>query len=306
MTITFFPPHPLLRAHVSQIWIVENATGWKPQDIKTIVPNGRMKIVFPYRSALLNRAALPSSPRAPFQRNPANTLWVLGMSDRPSIVDSEGPIGVLSAELYPGAAWPFFPPDLKELANLVTPAAQVLGAPAAELEARLAEEPTAQGKVDLLQDFLLGVLAQGRHEDEVVGHAVRFIQERGGLVTIGELTEKMGYSQRYLAMKFDRFVGLGPKTLAEIVRFQNRFVMLTRFGAAGGAAGSAAGSAPGFDDDYYDQSHFSRQFKRFSGLPPATYLKKTNEFLPMFYGGTAPWQRSSSASFRRARISDRR
>ena len=83
----------------------------------------------------------------------------------------------------------------------------------------------------------------------------------------------MGYSQRYLAMKFDRFVGLGPKTLAEVVRFQNRFVALTRFGSAGGAAD--------FDEDYYDQSHFSREFKRFAGLHGPAYLRTTNQFLSM-------------------------
>ncbi len=279
MRIRFFQPHPLLRPHVSQIWIVENATGWRPEDIKTIVPNGRMKIVFPYRSALLNRAVLPSSPESLFQKNPANTLWVLGMSDRPSIVDSDGPIGVLSAELYPGAAYPFFPADLKELTNRVTPAAQVYGAAARELEARLAEEPGAEAKVDLLEAFLLWLLGRADYSDVVVRHAVRFIHERRGLLTISELTEKMGYSQRYLAMKFDRFVGLGPKTLAEVVRFQNRFVTLTRFGSAAGALE--------FDEDYYDQSHFSREFKRFSGLPPATYLKKTYEFLTMFYRGAS-------------------
>jgi methylphosphotriester-DNA--protein-cysteine methyltransferase len=87
----------------------------------------------------------------------------------------------------------------------------------------------------------------------------------------------MGYSQRYLAMKFDRFVGLGPKTLAEVVRFQNRFVHLTRFGSAEGTLS--------FDDDYYDQSHFTKEFKRFSGLPPAAYLKASNEFLALFYSG---------------------
>ncbi len=78
-----------------------------------------------------------------------------------------------------------------------------------------------------------------------------------------------------MALKFDRFVGLGPKTLAEIVRFQNRFVSLTRFGSARDPAD--------FDDDYYDQSHFTKEFKRFSGLPPAAYLKASNEFLSLFY-----------------------
>ncbi len=279
MEIRFFQPHPLLRPHVSQIWIVENPGPWREEDIKTIVPNGRMKIVFPYRSGLLNRAVLPESAADPLQRNPRNTLWVLGMSDRPSIVDSDGPIGVLSAELHPGAAWPFFPADLKEFTNRVTPATDVYGAAGRELQCRLSDEPTAEGKARLLQKFLLGLLGRAAQPDDVVRHAVRIICERRGLTTISELTERMGYSQRYLAMKFDRFVGLGPKTLAEVVRFQNRFVTLTRFGPAAGAGS--------FDEDYYDQSHFSREFKRFAGLPPATYLRKTNEFMTLFYRGGA-------------------
>ena len=284
MQIRFFPVHPLLREHVSQIWIVENAAGWRTEDIKTIVPNGRMKIVFPYRSGLLNRAVsldgssrLPGDRAEPFQNNPKDTLWVLGMSDRPSIVDSEGPIGVLSAELFPGAAFPFFPAELCDFTNRVTPATDVYGSAGRELQDRLAEEPTAEGRVRLLEAFLLGLLRQAQRSGELVRHAVRFIQERGGLLTISELTEKMGYSQRYLAMVFDRFVGLGPKTLAEIVRFQNRFVALTRYASTTDEAA--------FDEDYYDQSHFSREFKRFAGLPPVAYRRKTNEFMTMFYGG---------------------
>jgi AraC-like DNA-binding protein len=160
------------------------------------------------------------------------------------------------------------------------------GAAGGELQARLAEEPTDEWKVDLLQAFLLRLLGRADYADEIVRHAVGIIQQRGGLITINELTEKVGYSQPYLAMKFDRLVGLGPKTLAEVVRFQNRFVALTRFGCAAGGTG--------FDEDYYDQSHFSREFKRFVGFPPATYLKKTNEFLTMFYRGASSSSRGRS------------
>ena len=279
MRIRFFAPHPALSSHVSQIWIVESPTGWKSEDLKTIVPNGRMKIVFPYRGALLNATVTKAAARDSFQKNPENTLWVLGMSDRPSIVDSDGPFGVLSAEFYPGAAYPFFPHDLREMTNMVIPAGHVFGKRGAELEARLAEEPGDEGKVELLQQFLLRLLRDADRHDPIVGHAVSFIQESKGLITVSQLTEKLGYSQRYVAMKFDRFVGLGPKTLAEIVRFQNRFIRLTRFGPDGGASD--------FDEDYYDQAHFSKEFKRFSGLPPAAYAKATNEFLSLFHRRTS-------------------
>ncbi len=89
--------------------------------------------------------------------------------------------------------------DLKELTNRVTPAPDVYGAAARELEARLGAEPAVEGKVELLQAFLLRLLGRADYGDEVVRHAVRFIQERRGLVTVGELTERMGYSQRYHA-----------------------------------------------------------------------------------------------------------
>jgi AraC-like DNA-binding protein len=274
--IKFFPPHGLLASHVSQIWIVEDPVGWKPEDIKTIVPNGRIKLVFPYRGALLNTTILKSADRSSFQKNPESTLWVLGMSDRPSIVDSDGPFGVLSVEFYPGAAYPFFPLDLKDLTNQEIPVQQVLGRAGAELQSRLAEAASAEDRVGLVQDFLTGLLSEANTPDSIVSHAMAMIRARQGLVTVNELTEKLGYSQRYLAMKFDRFVGLGPKTITEIVRFQNRFIRLTRFGIDGGVAD--------FDEDYYDQSHFTKEFKRFSGLPPAAYQKASNEFLSLFYG----------------------
>jgi AraC-like DNA-binding protein len=185
---------------------------------------------------------------------------------------------VLSVEFYQGAAYPFFPFALKDLTNQVIPAQQVLGKAGAELEGRLGEAATAEDRVGLVQGFLLGRLSEASSLDSIVSHAMAIIRARQGLVTVNELTEKLGYSQRYLAMKFDRFVGLGPKTIAEIVRFQNRFVRLTRFGLDGGVD---------FDEDYYDQSHFTKEFKRFSGLPPAAYLKASNEFLSLFYGSTS-------------------
>jgi hypothetical protein len=196
-----------------------------------------MKLVFPYRGTLRNGPVFGSPLPGSGAKNPENTLWVLGISDRPWIVDADGPFGVLSVEFHPGAAYPFFPCALKDLSNLVLPAPDVFGEAGRLLQNRLAEEPGMEGKVRLVQSFLLGFFGNTLYADSIV-----------------------------------------PKTLAEIVRFQNRFVHLTRFGSAEGSID--------FDDDYYDQSHFTKEFKRFSGLPPAAYLKASNEFLKLFYGGT--------------------
>jgi hypothetical protein len=49
-------------------------SGGKPEDIKTIVPNGRMKLVFPYKGALLNTTILKGADRSSFQRNPESNF----------------------------------------------------------------------------------------------------------------------------------------------------------------------------------------------------------------------------------------
>jgi hypothetical protein len=74
MKIRFFKPHAHLSTRVSQIWTVESPAGYTPDDIKTIVPNGRMKLVFPYRGSLLNGAITPGAAATrPLQKNPTKS-----------------------------------------------------------------------------------------------------------------------------------------------------------------------------------------------------------------------------------------
>jgi len=269
MEIRFFPPHPLLAPYVAHLWTVESETAFLPGDLKAILPNGRMKLVFPYKGALFNGPA----GRA-YETNAENSLWVLGMADKPWVVDHDGAFGTLAVEFHPGAAYKFFALPLRVLQNQVVPAPEVFGIRARDWESQLAEEATPAGKAARLQRLLLELLGNERASDSLVDHAVALIRSRKGLITIGELTQKMGYSQRYLALKFEARVGVGPKTLAEILRFQNQFAFLTRLGGPPGRLD--------FDDGYYDQAHFTKEFKRFAGLPPAQYSRARNEFFNLF------------------------
>lgn len=228
-----------------------------------------MKIVFPYNGDLYHGPIGRT-----LEKNSENSLWVLGTSNRPSRVDSPGAFGVLSLEFLAGAAYQFIGPPLGELRNRVEPMANLFGPAGTQLEREIQEAPSVLQKVAVLQTFLLNRLRGADSADAIVDHAISFIRSRKGLVTITELCALLGYSQRYVSMKFDRLVGLGPKTVAEIFRFQNRFTNLTRL--ASGLYGEIS------DDDYYDQAHFSKEFKRFTGLTPRDYSRSENRFLNHF------------------------
>src|ERR1700751_970199 len=91
-------------------------------------------------------------------------------------------------------------------------------------------------------------------------------------MSIHELERQTGYSRRYLDRLFQQHVGLSPKRLAEIFRFQRFY----RKWAAGVSFDLLKAE---LYDHYYDQSHFSREFHRMTGHPPQRFMRDVpNEF----------------------------
>ncbi len=84
--------------------------------------------------------------------------------------------------------------------------------------------------------------------------------------------------RRYLDMLFQEHVGVSPKSLASILRFQEVY------------QGWMQHKSPTFFSNhwpayYYDQSHFIKEFKRFTGFTPQHYAGIVNEFGRAFSAG---------------------
>jgi methylphosphotriester-DNA--protein-cysteine methyltransferase len=100
----------------------------------------------------------------------------------------------------------------------------------------------------------------------VVQFAVDAIARRGGAVAIKALSEQIGISQKHLDAQFRRLVGVSPKTLARIYRFQRALQSIDPVRPVDWAA--VAHTAL-----YYDQSHFNKDFAAFTGFNPTEYLR---------------------------------
>lgn len=89
-----------------------------------------------------------------------------------------------------------------------------------------------------------------------------------GDLKLSELSEITGYSERYLNMKIHEDFGLSPKNLIKFIRFQKAVCSLTDTIDRISCIDTA------FDTGYYDQSHFIKDFKKYSGLTPTSYIDK--------------------------------
>lgn len=207
-------------------------------------------------------------------------MVIVGVTETPFVIDAHegsGPVGTIGVEFKPSSAYRFFPFPLSETTNLVHDTDLLLGAEGAALHRAIGARETVAEKVDEVQRFLLARLERTRRDDWVVDYGVNEIVRSGGLITMEELSSRLGVSQRYVQRKFNDGVGVRPKTFASIVRFQRFFRLMAQGAAAPGSLQSE------IYDAYFDQPHFIRDWKRFTGLSPSRYQRGKNEFGTIFY-----------------------
>ena len=83
---------------------------------------------------------------------------------------------------------------------------------------------------------------------------------------VGDLAREIGCSRKTLSRQFTDWVGLSPKTVARLARFQHVVE------ACGPAGPDWAGLAA--DAGYFDQPHLIRDFVAFAGMTPSEYRRR--------------------------------
>lgn len=273
MKLTHYYINPQLKGHIEKLWVFESNGQTHSDDLRVIVPNGLVKLVIPFRNGL----------KARIEGNeiitPTDEITLIGISDVPSVVvDREAaPTGTIGIEFSPYGAYRFFNLSLAEIKNSVLPLSDVLGKLARELQEKVANAKSTEDKVTIVQRFLFDGFAR-RQGDEIFEYSVRKIIESQGTIQVASLEKLTGYSSRWLNIKFHQRIGISPKNLSSIIRFQQIYH---------GWAQSNFTSFEGLDlyDFYHDQAHFIKDFKRFTGYPPTRFQAHDNDFGRIFYKG---------------------
>ena len=98
--------------------------------------------------------------------------------------------------------------------------------------------------------------------DQVIGYR--------GAVDIPTMQQESGLSVKQFERRFKAISGFPPKYFARIVRFQ-----AVKDSYALGQFSSMTSLA--YSCNYYDQPHFNREFKEFSGVQPLQYFKRADQ-----------------------------
>jgi AraC-like DNA-binding protein len=179
-----------------------------------------------------------------------------------------GGTGILLVMFTESGASAFLRNPLDALVNTTAAMEHVLDG-ASELgvlDEQLAKAKDHARRVQIAESFLLARV-HNNGLDSLVSAAVARFEETQASVRIEELARQVGLSQSALERRFRRNVGTSPKQFASILRLKNA----VRLRAVGHDFTSIAHSA-----GYSDQSHFTNDFKRVTGLAPSAFFQQSS------------------------------
>ena len=192
--------------------------------------------------------------------------WALGLWTKYHIVDWPSDLQYLGVSFKPGRAHLFLQIPLSELQNQVVSLDAIWGGFAAEIRERLYLAPTIQARFALLEELLLARLHEAPQGLMAVQYAVGEVARYHGVLSIRELSNRMGMSQKHLITQFRQMVGCTPKELARLYRFAQILEGIDPIQPVDW-------TLVAHQFCYHDQSHFIRDFKEFTGHTPTDYLR---------------------------------
>ncbi|HEY6879836.1 MAG TPA: AraC family transcriptional regulator [Polyangiales bacterium] len=262
-------PHPAIAPYIHHFWVFESAGGLPATDLRVVVPNGRHKLIVPYRNGLTARGPGVQ------QHHAQGEMVLIGLWEEPTEISSTPePTCSIGIEFLPHGLSRFVEFDLQTLTRGIVPVADVLDRAGRELSARIASTDTLDEAIAQLQLFLLSRLRRepAPHVDAVL----RLFAEHDYQLEINELERRMGYSRRYLHALMMRHVGLPPKRLQSVLAFERLYRSFSRDKSASQLRSDALTL-------FFDQSHFIRTFRRYTGFAPGKFAELDNEFGRIFY-----------------------
>lgn len=256
-TLSLWEPAPDLRPAVTGLWAT---TAQTVAFREKVIPRETVELMVNFGGRQL--VHWPDRPVGP---QPFRRAWVSGLQTECLEIESPSAAQLIAASLHPAHAGGLLGIAGRELRGRVIELDDVVTRTAADLADRLEETSSAIGRFLLFEDFLRDRLRRQRRGVPAAVRAIERIFDSGGRLSAAALRTEIGCSARYLETQLAEHVGLSPKRLSTLVRF-SRAIERVR------GAQAVDWSAVAIDCGYYDQSHFYRDFGRFTGTTPGAFL----------------------------------
>jgi AraC-like DNA-binding protein len=251
MRYEIFPPSQQLKDVVQCFWSLESSQDEIMPEKYFLMADSCAEIIFQYKGGFQSYPKY--SARIRFQHSIYNEF----------LVDSE--LGFFGVRLYASAANKLLGGiPANEVTNCVFDLSDLFRQKGNDLVHQIFYAKSSSERISFLSDFLLTNTFSKKVDP--VHHFFNQIIKSEGPLDMSFLQKQSGLSVKQFERRFKAIAGFTPKYFARVVRFQS-----AKRKYCSTAITSLTELA--YECDYYDQSHFIREFREFSGVQPHHYFR---------------------------------
>jgi AraC-like DNA-binding protein len=262
-------PQDELTAFVKCYWTL-SAAAMAKEERQRIVPDGCMEMIFHagdlYRQYLPDQTVI-TQPKC----------FVFGQITQPLEIAATGETNIFAVRFHPEGCLPFINIPIREMDNKAVALDYLFGEQGKTLGERVCAAKNVTEQINLVENFLLQHIKNPEISDRIAALSVQTLLELKGQLSVDELADQVQVHRRQLERKFATIIGLSPKQLAKIIRLQATLKMMNerKFEHLTELA---------YENGYFDQAHFIKDFKEFTGVTPGEFYAGRLKMSHLFSG----------------------
>jgi AraC-like DNA-binding protein len=264
-----FEPNSELTDFIKCYWNLESSKENTPLK-NTIVPDGTMKLIFHYGDTYRHHPDNGESIVLP-------KCFLIGQLTRPYVVEPLGVTGTFVVRFHPNGFLPFTTIPIKEMENRAVPLNDLFGKEGEDLGENILKAKDTSERIKLIETFLLNRLTDKKNIDNVTKATIEIILKTNGHFFVNKHSTEININRRQLTRKFSTAIGLSPKQLAKTIRIQATLKKLL-------SKEVCKLTDVAYENDYFDQAHFIKDFKEFTGITPKEFYGDTLKMSLIFDG----------------------
>jgi len=260
-----FEPHSDLKSIISCYWTLEVSKQSESQK-QRIVPDGCIEMAF-----ILGDNIKRYTSENEFILQPR--AMVLGQTIEPFYIEPTGFVKTFAVRFYPYGFANFVSEPINNLVNKETPISKLFEKETADnLKQKIINSKNTEQRISIIEKFLLDRLNDEKTINSIVKNTVDSLLSTNGNASINSILKDDLSKRRQLERNFKKQIGLSPKQLGKVIRLQTALKMLLD-------QKSENLTDIAYESEYFDQSHFIKDFREFTGINPKEFL--TNENLTL-------------------------
>lgn len=265
-----FQPNPDLDLFVNCYWTLVVPASDAPVK-QRIIPDGLVEMAFILGEDIKRYTSEEEfiiQPRAMF----------LGQTMEPFYIEPTGYVNTFSVRFYPYGFAQLAKSDLNVFANKETPLAEIFDqSEVDELQTKIVNASNTIQRIEIVEEWIQKKMPSKIEIDGLVQSTLDAMIESFGSKSIRTILSDKPSLRRRLERKFMRYIGVSPKQMGKVIRFQAALKFMLNQEPE-----NLTEIAHRFQ--YFDQAHFIKDFKDFTGIIPKELLMNQNMKLSsLFY-----------------------